>query len=50
MLVTRGRMQTDDQQLTDRCLHWLSAVRAGFSGTPAPPLDHYETAMAFKGT
>ena len=50
MLVTRGRMQTDDQQLTDRCLRWLSAVRAGFAGTPAPPLEHYETAMAFKGT
>jgi biotin carboxylase len=50
VLVTRGRMQTDDQQLTDRCLRWLSAVRAGFTGTPAPPLEHYETAMAFKGT
>ena len=50
MLVTRGRMQTDDQQLTDRCLRWLSAVRSEFTGTPAPPLEHYETAMAFKGT
>ncbi len=50
VLVTRGRMQTDDQQLTDRCRRWLRAVRGEFAGTPAAPAPYYETAMAFKGT
>ena len=50
VLVTRGRMQTNDQQLTERCHRWLRAVRAEFAGTPAAPAPYYETAMAFKGT
>jgi len=33
-LVTRGRLQTDDNQLEDRCKRWISGIRAQFAGTP----------------
>jgi biotin carboxylase len=48
VLVTRGRMQTDDFQLTDRCRRWLKALRAEFVGVPAPPAESYDAPMAFK--
>jgi biotin carboxylase len=48
VLVTRGRMQTDDFQLTDRCRAWLKALRAEFAGVPAPPAESYDAPMAFK--
>ena len=40
ILVTRGRLQTDDNQLTDRARQWIAALRAQFGGTPAavPPV------------
>jgi biotin carboxylase len=48
VLVTRGRMQTDDFQLTDRCRTWLKALRSEFAGVPAPPAESYDAPMAFK--
>ncbi len=48
VLVTRGRMQTDDFQLTDRCRQWLKALRAEFAGVAAPPAESYDAPMAFK--
>jgi biotin carboxylase len=33
-LVTRGRLQTDDSQLEDRCKEWIGGIRAQFGGTP----------------
>jgi biotin carboxylase len=33
-LVTRGRLQTDDDQLEDRCKRWITGIRAHFAGTP----------------
>jgi biotin carboxylase len=48
VLVTRGRMQTDDFQLTDRCRVWLKALRSEFAGVPAPPAESYDAPMAFK--
>ena len=33
-LVTRGRLQTDDNQLEDRCTRWITGIRAQFAGTP----------------
>jgi biotin carboxylase len=33
-LVTRGRLQTDDNQLEDRCKRWITGIRAQFAGTP----------------
>jgi biotin carboxylase len=48
VLVTRGRMQTDDFQLTDRCRAWLKALRAEFAGVPAAPAESYDAPMAFK--
>jgi biotin carboxylase len=33
-LVTRGRLQTDDSQLEDRCKEWIAGIRAQFGGTP----------------
>ena len=36
-LVTRGRLQTDDNQLEDRCKQWITGIRAQFAGTPLVP-------------
>jgi biotin carboxylase len=33
-LVTRGRLQTDDNRLEDRCRRWITGIRAQFAGTP----------------
>lgn len=37
ILVARGRMQTDDRQLTERAKRWAAAINAQFEGTPPPP-------------
>jgi len=34
VLVARGRMQTDDGQLTERCRRWLEGLHALFAGIP----------------
>jgi biotin carboxylase len=34
VVVTRGRLQTDDDRLTDRCRHWIDGVESQFAGTP----------------
>jgi biotin carboxylase len=49
VLVARSRMQTDDNQLTERAHQWIDGVHAQFAGTPlageqAPPAHP----MAFK--
>jgi hypothetical protein len=36
ILVTRGRLQTDEHELTERALAWISGIKAQFAGTPAP--------------
>jgi hypothetical protein len=33
-LVTRGRLQTDDNRLEDRCNRWITGLRAQFAGAP----------------
>ena len=33
-LVTRGRLQSDDNHLEDRCKRWITGIRAQFAGTP----------------
>jgi len=38
-LVTRGRLQTDDNRLEDRCTQWIAGIRAQFSGTPLAPRE-----------
>ena len=48
VLVTRGRMQNDDLELTDRCRGWIGALHGQFAGVPAPPAESYEVPMAFK--
>ena len=37
ILVARGRMQTDDRQLTERAKLWAAGINAQFEGTPPPP-------------
>lgn len=37
ILVSRGRMQTDDRQLSDRAKIWASQIMAQFEGVPPPP-------------
>jgi hypothetical protein len=39
VLVTRGRLQTDDDRLTDRCRHWIDGITSQFAGTPVTPAD-----------
>jgi len=48
VLVTRGRMQTDELVLTDRCQRWISGIRAQFAGVPDSPAVPFEPPMAFK--
>ena len=38
-LVTRGRLQTDDNRLEGRCLDWITGIRGRFDGTPVVPLQ-----------
>jgi biotin carboxylase len=48
-LVTRGRLQTDDNRLERRCLDWISAIRGQFAGTEVVPLQTPEPVReAFK--
>src|ERR1700758_5095187 len=37
VLVTRGHLQTDDYQLTDRCRRWVKGLKAKFASTPLTP-------------
>lgn len=37
VLVTRGHLQTDDYQLTERCRRWISGMKAKFASTPLTP-------------
>ncbi len=47
VLVTRGRMQTDDHRLTDRCHTWVNGIERHYAGKPIdteadrPPLDPF---------
>jgi biotin carboxylase len=51
ILVSRGRMQTEENELTERCRDWIAGIHSQFAGDPveadadpAPKLD----ALAFK--
>lgn len=37
MLVTRGHLQTDDYQLTERGRRWIDGLKAQFASTPLTP-------------
>ncbi|MDX1654672.1 MAG: biotin carboxylase, partial [Candidatus Competibacteraceae bacterium] len=37
ILVARGRMQTDDRQLTERAKAWAAGINGQFQGTEPPP-------------
>ena len=37
VIVSRGRMQTDDRELRDRAKSWASQIMAQFEGVPPPP-------------
>jgi biotin carboxylase len=51
ILVSRGRMQTDENELTERCREWIEGIRSQFAGSPLEedadqPPKH--DALAFK--
>ena len=51
VLVARGRMQTDDHRLTDRCRAWIDGIRGHHASTPVdpgarPPVDPFAFKMA----
>ncbi|QUR67761.1 biotin carboxylase [Mycobacterium spongiae] len=37
VLFTRGHLQTDDYQLTERCQHWVKGIKAQFASAPLTP-------------
>ena len=37
VLVTRGHLQTNDYQLTERCRRWVKGIKAQFASTPLAP-------------
>lgn len=37
ILVTRGRLQTDEHELTERALTWIQGIKAQFAGSPVAP-------------
>ena len=52
ILVSRGRFQTDDRQLTERAKAWVKAIHGEFesiavtgSSAPAPPPMHAASKM-----
>jgi len=38
VLVTRGHLQTNDYQLTERCRRWVKGIKAQFASTPLAPV------------
>jgi hypothetical protein len=48
VLVTRGRLQDDDHELTKRCRRWIEAVQSQFAGTPVVPADIGHSGAAVK--
>jgi hypothetical protein len=38
ILMTHGRMQTDDRKLTDRATLWNAGIKAQFESIPPPAL------------
>ena len=48
-LVTRGRLQTDDNRLEERCRQWAAGLRAEFAGArPVPQQRQPGSLLAFK--
>ncbi len=48
-LVTRGRLQTDDNRLEERCKQWAAGLRAEFAGArPVPQQRQPGSLLAFK--
>src|SRR4051794_34505697 len=39
VLLTRGRMQTDDGELTERCRRWIDGIKNQLAGTPIQPAE-----------
>ena len=48
LLVTRSRMQTEANQLTDAARSWIDSFKLEFAGTPVTPDDAHTGAVAFK--
>jgi biotin carboxylase len=49
VLVTRGRLQSDDDQLTERCRLWIDGIAAQFAGTPVGASAPYAGAALKSG-
>jgi biotin carboxylase len=50
VLVARSRMQTDENELTERAQDWIRGVKAQYAGTPVPAAEEPPPtgALAFK--
>ena len=50
MIVTRSRLQDEDDQLTERARTWIDGINAQFSGAALQPADEppHHHALAFK--
>jgi biotin carboxylase len=49
VLVTRGRLQTDDGRLTDRARDWIEGIKGQFAGTPVEPAGTARVTAGLKG-
>jgi hypothetical protein len=47
-LVTRGRLQSDDNQLEERCKQWITGMRGQFTSTPIAPQAAPASPLNFK--
>ena len=47
ILVTRGRLQTDEHELTERAHAWISGIKAQFTGVPIPAQAPVRPAESF---
>jgi biotin carboxylase len=50
VLVTRGRLQSDDDELTERCHRWIDGITAQFAGTPVGASAPYAGAALKSGS
>jgi biotin carboxylase len=48
VLITRGRLQTDDGKLTPLCQRWVKGTKAQFASTPVGTETHLPTAPSTK--
>jgi biotin carboxylase len=50
VLITRGRLQTDDGRLTERAQQWIGRIKGQFAGTPVEVADPAPAVASLKSS